>query len=179
MGVSGCGKTTLGNFLAKKYGWRFIDADSYHSKANIKKMSEGIPLCDEDRLPWLQALYMVIKSWEDKGASGILACSALKESYRRILLHGKMDGNSCKTSRVNKKALIVHLKGGKDVIAKRIACRNGHFMNDKLLDSQFKTLEEPDSTSENTLCLSVENPVEQNADFISETLLKVFGISLQ
>lgn len=177
MGVSGCGKTTLGKLCAKKYGWRFIDADSFHSKANISKMSEGIPLSDHDRLPWLQALHKVVKSWDEKDVSGVLACSALKESYRRMLLHGNMDEESNKPIQVNKKTMIVHLKGDKDVIAKRVSCRNGHFMNEKLLDSQYEALEEPDSTSANVLSLSIENSVDKNAEYIC-TLLEMFGIGL-
>lgn len=175
MGVSGCGKTTLGKHFAKKYGWRFIDADKFHSKANIAKMSEGIPLNDEDRFPWLLALYSVIKSWEDKGASGILACSALKESYRNLLINGKTDENN---SAVLKKVLLVHLKGDKDVISQRLSSREGHFMREKLIDSQFEALEEPDCSSPNTLSLSIENSVEDNADIIVQTLLEVFDVKV-
>lgn len=106
----------------------------------------------------------------------MLACSALKESYRSILLNGKTKGANGETSPDLKKALIVHLKGDKDVITKRISSRAGHFMTEELIDSQYETLEEPDCTSPNTLCISVENSVEDNANLVGQALLEVFGV---
>jgi gluconokinase len=132
MGVSGSGKTTVGQVLAQQLDWKFCDADDYHSAANIEKMHQGIPLTDEDRKPWLQALAMLIDSARDRGENIVLACSALKHAYQKYLRHN-LD--------------VVHyvcLCGSEEVIKKRLADREGHFMNPGLLDSQFEILEPPE-----------------------------------
>lgn len=130
MGVSGCGKTTVGKLLSEKTGIPFMDADAFHPESNIQKMSNGMPLTDADRKPWLENLnHELIKCAEDQGA--ILACSALKESYREIL--------SKETPTIH----WVFLEGNLNLIKERIEHRKGHFMNTGLLQSQFDTLEIP------------------------------------
>ena len=126
MGVSGSGKTTVGQLLAKQLAIPFYDADDFHPKANIDKMASGIPLDDEDRTPWLLKLKEEIRSW---GQGGVLACSALKESYRAIL----SEGNSIQW---------IYLDGDYKTIFKRMEARN-HYMKPELLQSQFETLELP------------------------------------
>ncbi len=131
LGVSGCGKTTIGKQLSQKMEIPFFDGDDFHPKANINKMTKGLSLNDNDRSPWLLTLANKIEKWAgDKGA--ILACSALKETYRTLL--------SSKFSDV----IWVHLSGSPDLIRDRIEKRSGHFMNTDLLTSQFNDLEIPE-----------------------------------
>src|SRR5271166_5047510 len=132
MGVTGSGKTTVGKVLADQLGWKFYDADDYHPAANIEKMRQGIPLTDEDRKPWLQALAKLIDDARDRDENIVLTCSALKHAYQEYLRH-HLD--------------VVHyvcLCGPEDVIQKRLAARKGHFMNPVLLPSQFEILEPPE-----------------------------------
>jgi gluconokinase len=131
MGVSGCGKTTVGSLLAAQLGWDFIEGDDYHPAGNIEKMSRGIPLTDEDRLPWLNSLQRILLDRCAHREPLIMACSALKENYRSILLEG------CPS------AHFVYLKGDFDLIQERMRGRREHFMKTNLLRSQFETLEEP------------------------------------
>jgi len=127
MGVSGVGKTTIGRLVAKQLGWRFIDADDHHPAANVAKMAAGIALEDADRWPWLDALNQLLR----KEKSAVLACSALKESYRKRLLAGIAETR------------IVFLDGSKALIASRLAARKHRYMPASLLDSQFAALEPP------------------------------------
>ena len=132
MGVTGSGKTAVGMILANEVGWKFYDADDYHPTANIEKRRRGIPLTDEDRKPWLQALAKLIYDAWDHGDNIVLACSALKHAYQQYLRHPQD---------------VVHyvcLCGPPEVIRKRLASRSGHFMNPALLPSQFNILEPPD-----------------------------------
>ena len=129
-GVSGAGKTTIGKLLARELGWRFYEADDFHSQANIDKMRQGIPLTDEDRWPWLESLRELIEQCLATGENAVLACSALKEAYRRRL-------------RVSDKVKLVFLRGDYALIANQLWQRRGHFMNSALLQSQFADLEEP------------------------------------
>ena len=129
MGVSGSGKTTLGKLLAQRLGWRFIDADDHHPPQNVAKMAAGRPLEDADRWPWLAALNLILKKEND----AVLACSALKEEYRRRLLDGV------------RAARVVYLRGSKELIASRMAGRKHRYMPASLLDSQFAALEPPHS----------------------------------
>ena len=130
MGVTGAGKTTVGRALAEQLHWRFADADDYHSAANIAKMRAGVPLTDDDRAPWLQSLHYAIAEWIRAGESVVLACSALKASYRDVLL-------------VSPEVKFVYLRASPALIAARVAARTGSYMNPQLVPSQFATLEEP------------------------------------
>ena len=150
MGVSGSGKTTIGELVAKRLGWRFIDADDHHPAANVAKMAAGIPLQDEDRWPWLDTLNGLLRAERD----AVIACSALKEAYRRRLLKG-VDG-SC----------VVYLEGSKALIAARVAARKHRYMPASLLDSQFATLEPPAQA----LRVDVSAPIEKNVEMIVKAL---------
>ena len=138
------GKTTIGRALAQELQWCFADGDDYHSAANIAKMHAGVPLTDEDRAPWLQSLRNAITAWLASGENVVLACSALKASYREIL-------------RVSLEVRLVYLRGSFELIAQRVAVRQGHYMNPHLLGSQFDTLEEP----KDAVTIDIGPPVEQ------------------
>jgi gluconokinase len=131
MGVCGCGKSTIGEILARKLGLPFYDADAFHPPENVAKMRGGIPLTDADRAPWLATLTARIREWNE-GAGAVLACSALKQRYRELL---------ARESRANVR--FVYLKGGYELIAGRMTQRTDHYMPLALLKSQFATLEEP------------------------------------
>lgn len=130
MGVTGAGKTTVGNLLAQQLGWEFADADSFHSPANVEKIRRGIPLSDADRAPWLAALRQAIENWVAEHKDVVLACSALKKSYRDELF-------------VDDEVKFIYLKGSYDLIRQRLRERHGHFASEKILASQFADLEEP------------------------------------
>jgi gluconokinase len=130
MGVTGAGKTTVGELLAQQLGWEFADADNFHSSANVEKIKSGIPLTDADRAPWLESLRQAIEHWIAKRQDVILACSALKKSYRDQLS-------------IATEVKFVYLKGSYDLIAQRLRLRHGHFASKKILASQFADLEEP------------------------------------
>lgn len=132
MGVSGAGKTTVGKMLARDLGWAFLDADDYHPENNKRKMRMGIALTDEDRMPWLENLAGLIRSHLQNGTSMVLACSALREAYRKQL---GVDQDE---------VLTVYLKGEEAELAKRLAERSHEFFNPGLLKSQLATLEEPE-----------------------------------
>ena len=131
MGVTGSGKTTVGEELAKGLGWSYYDADDFHPDSNVQKMANGTPLTDEDRWPWLHILAAEIGAWVEADGGAILGCSALKQRYRDILVGGREDVS------------IVHLHGQKALIAQRLETRVDHYMPASLLDSQFEALEEP------------------------------------
>ncbi len=133
MGVSGSGKSTIGSALAARAGAVFADADDYHPQSNVDKMHSGIPLTDEDREPWLEILNNLLKEWHASGTSGVLGCSALKETYRQTLKSGMPEGT----------VRFVLLELPREQIAERMAARPGHFMPPALLDSQIATLEAP------------------------------------
>ncbi len=130
MGVEGSGKTTVGELLAQSLGWIFVDADDFHSASNKEKMSRGMPLDDADRGPWLRAIHESIVDGAGKGQNVVLACSALKQSYRDQL----QPGTELKT---------VYLKGSFDLFYYRLQKRQAHFARESLLSSQFASLEEP------------------------------------
>ena len=134
MGVSGSGKTTIGTLLAQRVGALFADADDFHSVENKEKMRAGIALTDEDRAPWLQTLNKLLRGWAEKAAKGVLACSALKASYRDTLAAGLPEG----------RLVFVWLDGSREMIAERLAARQGTYMNPALLGSQIATLEPPE-----------------------------------
>ncbi|MEH2072677.1 MAG: gluconokinase [Nostoc sp.] len=139
MGVSGAGKTTIGKLLADSLDWQFSDADAFHSLENIDKMRRGIPLSEADRIPWLQDLQTAIKNWLQENKNVVLACSALKESYRQFLVVDSDGFANAKRERIK----LVYLKGSYELIQKRLQERHNHYMSEKLLNSQFITLEEP------------------------------------
>jgi gluconokinase len=147
MGVSGSGKSLIGNKLAERLGWDFEDGDKFHPASNVAKMSAGQPLTDDDRWPWLQAIADEIDKVCREGRHAVFACSALKRAYRDILVHGRRD------------VRIVYLKGTQELIAERLAQRKGHFMPPGLLTSQFKTLEPPDA-NENPVTVPIDASVE-------------------
>jgi gluconokinase len=130
MGVVGAGKTTVGRLLAEQLGWQFADADDFHPPPNVEKIRQGISLSDDDRKPWLDSLRNAITAWLADHRNVVLACSALKRSYRQKLA-------------VAPEVRFVYLKGSADLIADRLRARQGHFADEQILASQFADLEEP------------------------------------
>ena len=134
MGVSGSGKTTVGQALAQELGWPFFDGDDYHPQANVAKMAAGIPLDDQDRAGWLAALAALLRNGLERNQQGVIACSALKESYRQTLRTAAGEPDQVR---------FVYLKGDYATILARMQSRAGHFMKAAMLQGQFETLEEP------------------------------------
>ena len=163
MGVSGSGKSTVGALLAARLGWPFEDGDGFHPFANIDKMHRGVPLSDEDRWPWLGAIAVWIDRTRRAGGHGIVACSALKRRYRDVLVGDALD------------VRLAYLKGGKTLIARRIAARCGHFMPASLLHSQFSALEEP-GPEEDPITVSIEPPPHEIVARILEVLRLSGGV---
>ena len=162
MGVAGAGKTAVGESLVGRLGWRFYDGDDFQPAANVRKMSSGQALTDEDRRPWLEFLHTLIVQQEAAGASAVVACSALKERYRQRLLAGTRETH------------LVYLRGSHPLIARRLAARRGHFFDPGLLASQFEALEEP----VNAVVVDVDADIESITDTIIVSLsLGVSGSS--
>ena len=155
-GVAGVGKTTLGKLLAKNFGWRFYDADDFHSASNIEKMGRGVPLTDEDRQPWLQQLRSLIERSLEVNENAVLACSALKRKYRDEL-------------RAGPDVKFVFLHAGRERVAEQLRNRHGHFFDPKLLDVQFADLEEPES-EEDTIAIEVKGKPEELVREIGQKL---------
>jgi gluconokinase len=155
MGVTGSGKTTVGTLLAKNLGWEFADADSFHSPANVEKMRLGIPLDDADRAPWLASLRRAMERWIAKAQNVVLACSALKNSYRNQLSIGS-------------DVRFVYLKGSYDLIDQRLRLRHGHFATDTILAGQFADLEEPDD--------AVTVSIDQSPEAITAEIERRLGL---
>lgn len=149
MGVSGCGKSTVGRRLAARLGWEFYDADDFHPPENVAKMATGTPLDDDDRHPWLVTLHDLIAASLAADKPGVLACSALKESYRQTLLKNNTD------------AQIVYLKGSFELIQSRMQARSGHYMKPEMLQSQFDALEEPAGALTVSISLKVDEIVDR------------------
>lgn len=162
MGVSGSGKTTLGLQLSENLGLEFYDGDHFHSKSNIDKMSAGNPLTDEDRFEWLESINEAAQKLVASKTSGIFACSALKEKYRILL-----------SKNIENEIVFLYLKGTKEVIQARMNARKGHFMPSQLLDSQFKTLEEPQNALEIDL---TKSPAEMMQETLEKINLSEFGL---
>jgi carbohydrate kinase (thermoresistant glucokinase family) len=157
MGVSGSGKSTIGDALSRRLGWPFRDADSFHPPANIEKMSRGSPLSDEDRGPWLAAIAHWIDARCAAGEHGIVSCSALKRVYRNHIIGTR------------KGVRLVYLKGDAALIRRRLKARKHHFMPASLLQSQFATLEEP-GADERPVVVSIALSPARVADAIIERL---------
>jgi gluconokinase len=159
MGVSGSGKSTIAARLAERLSWTFEDGDRFHPASNVAKMSAGQPLTDEDRWPWLQAIADEIDRVCEASGHVVIACSALKRAYRKVLVHGRRD------------VRIVFLRGRQTLIADRLAGRKGHFMPPGLLESQFKTLEPP-AANENPVTVSIDASIET----IVEDIVRQLGL---
>ncbi len=152
MGVSGSGKSTVAQALASITGWQFAEGDAYHSEISRTKMSAGVALSDEDRIPWLVRLHDVLRHWHASGQSGILTCSALKQCYRDALTEG-LPADAYR---------LVLLEGTREIFEERLSKRSGHFMNPALLASQLATLEVP----QDALRVSVQQSPAQIAQKI-------------
>ena len=159
MGVSGSGKTVVGRALAVRLGWEFEDGDDWHPASNVAKMHRGLPLTDEDRMPWLAALARGIREWEAQHRNVVLACSALRRSYRDVLRGGAAEAGSIR---------LVYLHAPPELIHQRLRLRVGHFMPETLLDSQLAALEEPDAAE--ALRVDVSSPVPAIVDAIVQGL---------
>lgn len=163
MGVSGSGKTTVAVLLAAALGCQFQEGDELHPDANVEKMRHGKPLNDADRLPWLHKIAAEIDGWRARGELGVLTCSALKRSYRDIIIGDRADVN------------LVYLKGDYDLIHRRMAARQEHFMPVALLDSQFKALEEP-TADEHPIVVDIDSrPAEIVAEIVHQFELRQAG----
>jgi carbohydrate kinase (thermoresistant glucokinase family) len=162
MGVSGSGKSTVGALLARRLHWEFEDADWLHPASNVDKMHNGIPLTDEDRRPWLEAVAAWIDKTRRSGGHAVVACSALKRRYRKILIGDRAD------------VRLVYLKGDETLIARRIAARHEHFMPRSLLHSQFEALEEP-GPDEAAIIAAIEPAPREIATRILSALNMVEG----
>lgn len=149
MGVSGCGKSSVGQTLASRLGWSFYDADDFHPPENVAKMASGTPLDDSDRAPWLSTLHDLISSSLREDKPGVLACSSLKERYRQQLLDG------------NESVQIVYLKGSYDLIWSRMSARKDHYMKPHMLKSQFEALEEPSNALTMDISMSIDDIVQE------------------
>ena len=148
MGTTGSGKTTVGQMLAKRLGWLFLDADDFHSASNKEKMHRGIPLTDADRMPWLASMHDYLAKAYEENRSVVLGCSALKRSYRQML-------------REKLSVEVVYLKGSYEVIDAHLRERQGHFADDKILAAQFADLEEPNDAIVVDVQLQPEQIVEE------------------
>lgn len=154
MGVAGSGKTTIGRMLAERLGWVYLEADDFHSAANKEKMHRGIALSDADRLPWLEAIHAQLCAENGRGKNVVLACSALREEYRQILMAG-VDGK------------LIYLRGSQELITSRLRQRAHHFAGVAILDDQFAVLEEP----RNAVVVDIQTSPEQ----IVEEILRKIG----
>jgi len=158
MGVAGCGKSTVGEALARRLGKTFFDADDFHPAANVAKMSKGVPLTDDDRWPWLDRLGRALHDEAERAGMVVLGCSALRRAYRERLI-----------ASAGEPILFVYLQGPHALIAGRMARRSGHYMPLGLLDSQFAILEPP-AADENALTIDIDDPADILAERIHRTL---------
>ncbi|GEA50517.1 gluconokinase [Vibrio inusitatus NBRC 102082] len=159
MGVSGSGKSTIGELIAKRLNRKFIDGDDLHPKANIDKMASGVPLNDNDRMPWLERIRDAAYSLEKKNEHGVIVCSALKKKYREQIREG------------NSNVTFLFLDGSIDLIMERMKQRKGHFMKLNMVTSQFDALERPDAEPKTIVIdidCSIAEVVERSAIAISE-----------
>ncbi|KAJ3049009.1 hypothetical protein HK097_009987 [Rhizophlyctis rosea] len=179
MGVASCGKSTVGETIAKRVGPDavFLDADDFHPEANKEKMAAGIPLDDEDRKPWLGAIRKHVDELEAQNPERhvIIACSALKRSYRDTLRHPAYHDESRKEDDGSVRVWFLYLKGTEEVLQQRISQREGHFMKSNMLKSQLATLEEPDPAVEPNV-VSVD--IDQSRDAIIAEALQKLGFQM-
>lgn len=159
MGVCASGKTTIGEHLAKKLGRKFIDGDDLHPRANIQKMASGQPLNDDDRKPWLERIRDAAYSLESKNEHGIIVCSALKKIYRDQIREG------------NENVTFLFLDGSKELILERMRARQGHFMKENMVNSQFETLERPEDEPR-TIFVSIDATIEDVVSNAAELILE-------
>ncbi|MCL4747309.1 MAG: gluconokinase [Burkholderiaceae bacterium] len=157
MGVSGCGKTSVGRALARRLGRRFLDADDFHPPGNVAKMRAALALDDDDRRPWLERLNALLRHAQAKDEAVVMACSALRRRYRDVL-----------RSRV-RGLLLVHLAGEKSLIAARLAARSHRYMPATLLDSQFAALEAPDD-AEAAITVPIDAALAQTVERVARAL---------
>lgn len=157
MGVSGSGKSTVAELLAQRLGWEMIEGDTLHPPANVEKMRRGIPLDDADRAPWLERIGEELKARKIAGRSLVLTCSALKRVYRAQIVAARPD------------VCFVYLKGGEDLINRRVSARHHQFMPASLLHSQFETLEEP-TADEPVITVNVADSPEDEAQAVLDAL---------
>lgn len=153
MGVTGSGKSTVGRLLAERLGWVYLEADDFHSAANKAKMHQGVPLAETDRVPWLNAIHAELLARNAQGKNVVLACSALRETYRQTLMAG-LD------------VKLVYLRGSRELIGGRLRHRTNHFAGEAILDDQFAVLEEPQSAI-------VEDVAEAPEQIVGEILRKI------
>ncbi|GBK99204.1 thermoresistant gluconokinase [Vibrio harveyi] len=158
MGVCASGKTTIGEHLAKKLGRKFIDGDDLHPRANIQKMASGQPLNDDDRKPWLERIRDAAYSLESKNEHGIIVCSALKKIYRDQIREG------------NESVTFLFLDGSKELILERMRARQGHFMKENMVNSQFEALERPEDEPR-TIFVSIDATIEDVVSNAAELIL--------
>ena len=166
MGVSGSGKTTIGALLAGRLQWAYAEADDFHPPGNLRKMRAGVPLTDEDRMPWLHAIGAWIDEQIAAGQPAVVSCSALKRSYRDVL-RGPAD-------RHRSQLRLIYLEGDRELIAQRMAARHGHFFPETLLESQFRDLEPP-GPDEHPLVI----PVGGTPQEITDQILSELGLSVR
>ena len=157
MGVSGCGKTTIGTNLVRRLNWEYQEGDALHPQKNIVKMSEGIPLNDDDRKPWIARIADWIETRCIAGRDGVISCSALKEVYRQTIRGTQTD------------LQFVYLRGSRELLSDRLAYRKDHFMPPNLLESQLELLEEP-SIDEQTMVVTIDSTPEKIVQKIRDSL---------
>lgn len=157
MGVSGSGKSSVAKALAERLGWRFEEGDQLHPPANVEKMRAGVPLTDEDRVPWLETIARILETWRVTGEHGVVTCSALKRAYRQTI------------TGTHENARFVHLTGSFELLQGRINARKGHYMPASLLRSQFDTLEPP-GPDEDAIVVDVEPPVAAIVEAVLDDL---------
>lgn len=154
VGVTGCGKSSVGKQLAAQLGWIFLEGDDFHPPAKLEKLRRGVPLTDGDRMPWLKAIREMIRNKVNQRENAVIACSALKKSYRRML-------------QISSEVKFVYLRASIPLIAARLKKRRNHFMNPALIRSQFDTLEEPN----NALWIDAGLPLGEIAKLIKNGLV--------
>jgi carbohydrate kinase (thermoresistant glucokinase family) len=164
MGVSGCGKTTIGTLLGLRTGWPFMDADDLHPASNVSKMKQGIPLTDADRWPWLDEVAAWISRQVQLGEPGVVACSALKRRYRDLL------------RRADANLRVVYLRGDRAILTARLEHRHGHFFPKRLLDAQLADIEEP-TLDEHALVVPIGQMPDRTVDTIRVGLREQDGLS--